>query len=124
MVTIHDGNNGHDHDKDDGDAARSHLGHNGAPYPALPRPTPFAWVGHKINQICGMVSHWIFTAPFHILVRCKVVWFKSEIPANENSGDFDGDGDGDGEDKLGKRADLKFVGTVGTGGPVKYFLAV
>ena len=42
MVTIHDGNNGPDHDKDDGDEARSHLGHNGAPYPALPRPTPFA----------------------------------------------------------------------------------
>ena len=59
--------------------------------------------GHKINQICGMVSHWIFTTSYiHILVR-KVVWFKIEIPANENSGDFDGDGDGDGEDKLGKR---------------------
>ena len=25
MVLKHDGNNGHDHDKDDGDAARSHL---------------------------------------------------------------------------------------------------
>ena len=66
MATIHDGNNGDDHDKYDGDAARSHLGHNGAPYPALPRPTPFAWVGHKINQICSMVPHWIFTAsPTH-----------------------------------------------------------
>ena len=64
MVTVHDGNNGHDHDKDDGDEARSQLGHNGAPYPALPRPTPFAWVGHKINQICGMVPHWIFTASY------------------------------------------------------------
>ena len=42
MATIHDGNNGRDHGKDDGDEARSHLGHNGAPYPAQPQPTPFA----------------------------------------------------------------------------------
>ena len=78
MVTFHDGNNGHNHDKDDGDAARSQLG---LIQPCPGQPPLLEWGTRSAKSVVWFHIEYS-QLHIHILVR-KVVCFKSKIPANE-----------------------------------------